>query len=191
MPLDPRQYFPLEPRENVRPPGLLTSAPGSRRPALTRAVYAQLNVQGDPRYRPYQVRNAKGQLVWVTWCNTYVWDCCELMGAPGPHWVYANGDPAPPFSKTPGVDELDGNEKARWFRVHGPRHGWHPCSRKEAEAMAAVGRPVVGCWENPNGSGHVGMMLPNGRLAQAGLVCLFDVPWASGFPVEPAFYWHE
>lgn len=134
-----------------------------------------------PRYLPW---TEKGKL--RTACNILFTDVVQLLGLDGPyHWVDKKGNP---MKFMPGVQlkgaELSANELVDWFHAYGNAYGYVQLSRGEAETLAATGALVAVMYKNPNpaDSGHIGIMLENGTLAQAGR----GIPFV-GHPIEVGF----
>ena len=163
--------------------GRLVSWPGSRRPDLYIAVAGQFDVEANPRYR----REEDGR----TWCNIYVWDVTRALQAEVPHWV--GPDMRPASMGAVGATEQTANEMVEWLRAG--RGGWRSLrSREEAFETAQTGRPVVVGWRSPLGQiGHVAMVLPWSRIAQAGRTNLFSEPLERGFGAlkELEFFGHD
>lgn len=139
-----------------------------RSPEHLRMVLAQFDVVSNPRYQPR---------AGATFCNIFVWDCTRALAAEIPHWL--NGR------------ELNANELVAWLYREGRHFDWWKVDAPEARAAADAGRPVVATWRNPvpTKSGHVAMILPGGRIAQAGARCLFDVPLVEGFGQLAVEFW--
>lgn len=149
------------------------NAPGERSPGALRAVLAQFDVAKNPRYQRTPTS---------TFCNIFAWDATRALGCEIPHWVESPRH------------ELNVNATVEWLEIVGPEAGWKELDKLDATLCASTGRPTVAIWKNPTGkSGHIAMLLPTGRIAQAGAQCLFDVPLAQGFGVvKPIrFFSHE
>lgn len=153
-------------------------APGARSPAILRAVVAQLDPAGNPRYQP----GGPG----VTWCNILLWDVTRALGCEVPHWL---DEPR---------RELNVNGTLDWLELTGPEAGWREVDERDAARRSSAGYPVVALWRNPSGAhGHVAVLLPARagelRIAQAGRHCLYDAPLREGFgAVQPIrFFTHE
>ena len=167
---------------------LRTNAPGARAPGIYLDVCAQFGVAENPRYAP-----AAG----LTFCNVYVSDATNAMGALIPHWVLPDGTPAAP--RAPGARELNCNKTDAFLRSGGAgRWGW---TLLDGEAAARVhanaGRPTVALWRNPSGGpGHIGLIMPSPAggptlLSQAGKRCFHLEPLPRGFAtVVPSFWGH-
>lgn len=141
----------------------------------------QFKVGEHVRYRPWLGR---------TYCNIFSWDVTRALGVEVPHWVYESGDPASPMG--PGAREMSANDTQRWLTLHGGRFGWRFVETKdEAEMRADLGYPTLAVWYNTHGSGHISLMLPHGRIVQAGRkngVMLFERGWGN---IHPQFYTHD
>ena len=142
----------------------------------------QFNVAEHVRYRPWLGK---------TYCNIFSWDVARALGLDTPpHWVTQDGNPAPALG--PGAHELNANDLARWFTLHGGRFGWKFLDTKdEAEMRADLGYPTFAVWMNTHGHGHISLMLPHGRIVQAGRrngVMLFEQGWGD---IHPQFYTHD
>lgn len=143
-----------------------------------------------PRYLPW--KNEKGKL--VTGCNILFTDVVQLLGLDGPyHWVDKKGNP---MNFMPGIqikgDELSANKLVDWFHMYGMSYGYWQISRNEAEDLAATGVLVAVMYKNPHPeeSGHIGVVLENGTLAQAGGGIPFvGHPIESGFGILPVEFW--
>lgn len=141
----------------------------------------QFRVEKEARYRPWLGK---------TFCNIFAWDVSRALGCEVPHWVTNDGKAAPPFA--PGAREQTANSLYRWFALFGGAEGWRPVeSREEAEMRADLGYPTFAVWYNGNGSGHIALMLPGGRIAQAGAkngIMRFEEGFGSR---EARFYTHD
>lgn len=137
---------------------------------------SMFDVTNNPRYKPGQFGNE-------TYCNIYVWDCTKALGCEVPHWVDEGGNPAGMGA----ARELNANGVIDWLRSN-----WQKVPRLEAVMRANNGFPVVATYYAPGRIGHVAMLLPWERIAQAGRHNLWGVSIESGFgnlPVE--FYTHD
>lgn len=223
---DPRQWLPVD--------APLTNGPGNRSPELLRAVAAQFDVAHNERYRVQVITLPNGRKTLRTWCNIFLADVLLALQCGGwLHWIEVRrrlyngrvdeshaGDfapsPAPSAAHertAPEISrvELDANDQASWFELHGPRFGWTKTARDLAGAAAARGMPVAVTWANLTagpepttcpvsqarkaGNGHVALLLPpvgaQLRIAQAGAANLFDVALEAGFgPRAVRFYMH-
>lgn len=142
----------------------------------------QFDVEHNIRYRPWLGR---------TYCNIFVWDVTCALACEIPHWVTKDGLHAPPLGV--GARELNANATYQWLSIHGGEHGWQRvASQDEAEMRADLGYPTVPVWYNSEGgSGHIALLLPHGRIAQAGRrngIMLLE----QGFGAHtPDFYTHN
>lgn len=157
------------PTNVTRPaPAFFHSCPNCRSPERLIEVAAQFNVETDERYRP---RDTSGDGKLDTHCDAYVGDVTRALGCEWPNWWDGK--------------ELSANGQIEWVEKYGTAYGWRRTSLPAALADAAAGRPVVVAYHNPEGRGHVAIMLPpvgpEARIAQAGARCLFDVPLEDGF----------
>jgi len=120
-----------------------------------------------------------------TWCNIYVWDVTSAMHAEVPHWVGPSRDPAAPG---PHNTELTANDMIDWLGVG--RGEWtRMADADQAYSWADLGRPVVATYRARTGQhGHVAMVLPGRRIAQAGAVNIFNSPLALGFGSLPVVF---
>jgi hypothetical protein len=164
-------------------PASITSCPNCRSPERLREVCAQFEVEREPRYQP---RDTSGDGRQDTHCDAFVGDCTRALGCEIPQWDKGR--------------ELSANGMIDWLAgSRGQLYGWRRCDGRDAMRYAAAGCPVVACWRNPAGSGHVAMVLPPGldgtlRIAQAGRRCLWDVTLADGFgrwAKDAIFFAHE
>jgi len=152
-----------------------------RTPSNLIRAFEQFHVDAHVRYRPWLGR---------TYCNIFVWDVTRALGCEIPHWVTLDGESAPQFG--PGAREQTANDMYRWLEMFGGAKGWRYVeTQDEAEMRADLGYPVVAAWYNPHGSGHIALLLPHGRIVQAGRkngVMLLE----QGFGAHrPKFYTHD
>jgi hypothetical protein len=151
-------------------------------------VVAQFEVATAPRYRPEAAGDAAR-----TWCNIFAWDVTRALGAEVPHWVDDAGRAAPAGRGR----ELSANATMRWLETHGADHGWQEAGGAAAERAVAAGRPVLAVWLNPDGHGHIAVVVPapgesGVHIAQAGRVCFDSAPLADGFGDRPVrFFVHD
>ena len=113
----------------------LTSTSRNRSPALYRAVLDQFNVETNPRYAVNQ--RGEGD----TYCNLYVLDAAEAMGAQ--------------------IPRSNANGISTWLNGQGAVNGWIKVSPQEAQMYANQGMPAVASWYNTSGKGHVSMVAPS------------------------------
>lgn len=141
----------------------IKGSPGARSTENYNAVIDQFQVDKNPRYTPRKIsQNSRTQ----TFCNIFVSDVTEAMGAPLPHWVDKNGNPAQPGA---GAHELNGNASVDWLARHGSRFGWKEVSEEEAQEYANKGQPVVAGQKEIGKSriGHVAIVRP-GQITNNG-----------------------
>lgn len=141
----------------------LKGTPGDRTAKSYNAVIDQFQVDKNPRYAPRRIsQNSRIQ----TFCNIFVSDVTEAMGAPLPHWVDKSGNPASPGA---GAHELNGNASVDWLARHGSRFGWKEVSEEEAQEYANKGHPVVAGQKEIGKSriGHVAIVRP-GQITNNG-----------------------
>lgn len=160
----------------------ITNAPGNRSPEKLRAVLEQFDVTGAERYR----RNHRCPPTNLcTWCNRFVSDATKALGCPIPH--------------------QKANDFQDWFEKKGPALGWSPCARADVKFHLEMGHPVVVNYWNPNGRGHVAMVVKpalgehqanyaKGMLffAQAGAINSLEVPegWVFTKGTKVSFWSH-
>lgn len=149
-------------------------AKGSRRtPQDILAAVARINPRANPALQPGAAPAPAGG----TWCNKFIaWVTAEL-GAPVPYGEY--GTPA--------------NAMLAWLEAG--NSGWRRATREEAARYTIHGRLALVGYFNPEGPGHIALVLPHGeplRIAQAGRSCFNDGPLSDGFGSLPVtFYVHE
>jgi len=165
---------------------ILNSA-SDRSPERYNAVIDQFDVETNPRYVP---RDDK------TYCNIFVWDVTRAMEAEIPHWTNASGEPV--SHETKDAIRMNCNAMCNWLHSLGLKYGWHKVQISQAVQAAAQGHPSIAIFCNPDGNGHVAMILPDqptkdGHLcAQAGKQCLRRVPLSAAFGSnKPEFWMHE
>lgn len=153
-----------------------------RAPENLHKAHEQFYVESNIRYRPWLGR---------TYCNIFAWDVTRALGCEIPHWVTQDGKPAPALGA--GAREMNANSTFQWLSIHGGEYGWRRLATKdEAEMRADLGYPTVPVWLNSTGgSGHIALLLPHGRIVQAGRkngVMLLE----HGFGANtPDFYTHD
>lgn len=151
----------------------------------------QFEVETNPRYvRGHDNDPSNGQ---ETYCNIFLWDCTKALSCEVPHWVDAATGVEAPLGKG---RELSANGVCDWFATHSLKFGWMECDETQARMRAYRGFPAVVLWKNPNGIGHVGMVMPNKEetfISQAGATNFFNGPLRKGFGgVTPLrFYTHD
>ncbi len=160
----PEQWKRLKPPASVLARGLV------RTPEALLETSKILCVRDAKRYQP----PGDGR----TWCNIYLADVCDLLGAPMPH-VFDLGDGK-------GKRELRANDIVDGLRA-AAFPGWEPTKRPATQA--SLGIPTVGVWKNPNPahSGHVVLVSVTG----AGLTGVFVTgagrKCVEGAPIRNAF----
>lgn len=124
-------------------------------------------VETNPDY----VRDVTGDGVPEPWCNLLVERVCRRVGVLLPAGLRAN-------------------EQVEWMLSDAGRvAGWEEVGEHAARAMADAELMVVPGWVNPGPprpdgsrpSGHVGVLLPGGKLAQAGARRFSSGTIAQGF----------
>ena len=128
---------------------------------------------------PLYARDVDGDGHPEPWCNAYVENVCKRVGCPLP----------------PG---LRANEQVEWMLSdEGKAAGWEElASPHVAKAMADAELLVIAGWVNParradgtRASGHVGVLLPGAKLAQAGARRFSSGTVPQGFGARvPAFF---
>lgn len=160
-------------------------------PKTPREAAAYLIKNFMPRYLPWKdIYSTKVK----TACNILFTDVVQLLGLDGPyHWVDKKGKPVKFGPGVYGRDyELSANGLVDWFERYGNAYGYVSMSRNEAEELAADGKLVAVMYKNPDPdhSGHIGIMLENGTLAQAGKGIPFvGHPIEEGFGNHPIEFW--
>lgn len=129
---------------------------GAGGPLSVEGAVKALDVENRPRYAP-----SKG----VTWCNIFAWDVSVLVGSEVPHWH--NERTGEPCAVRYGR-EMRANDISSWMRTFGVGRGWRSVPRLVAGSIARQGGLVLAVWSNPNGIGHVAVVLDTDRIAQAG-----------------------
>lgn len=172
--------------EPVSPPVRSTAAARSGEALL--AVVAQFEVETSPRYRA-EIRDDRRE----TWCNIFAWDVTRALDAEVPHWV----DRAGRGVRAGRGRELTANATVRWLETHGAARGWAEGDAASAVGAAEAGQPVLAVWQNPDGHGHLAVVVPTLsrepclHVAQAGATCFSSRPLAEGFGERPArFFIH-
>lgn len=149
----------------------VTNGPGERSAPWLRAVLAQFDVEGNPRYT-----SEPG----VTWCNIFAWDASRALGCEIPHWISDSGVEG-------GKQELNVNRTLSWLIHVGHEEGWLEVDAIAAAVRASDGYPTVAVWANPNPRqhGHIAFLLPprgsQMQTAQAGSTNFYDRPLRAGF----------
>lgn len=110
----------------------LKNSPGARSPAAMRAVVEQFEVTRSQRY-------ARGMRGGGSWCNRFVCDATEALGCP--------------------ISYQLANDFSHWFKAKGAAAGWSPKLRPDVKMCVELGLPVVAHFWNPQGHGHVAMVV--------------------------------
>ncbi len=163
----------LHPYQWVPVTAPLTSGTARRDARLTDQIVQQFELEISARYRPTATS---------TYCNIFLSDVTKALGCEIPHWW--NGR------------EVTANTMARWLAgEEGKQNGWTPVSRRDAEIAANSGQVAVAVWGNPQGVGHVALVVPSSdetQIAQAGRVNFSRGSLESGFGRrEVVFYSHK
>lgn len=112
-----------------------------------------------------------------TWCNKFVAWATSALGAPVPFGEY--GTPV--------------NAQVVWLQAG--NDGWRVTDAAGAQAGALAGKVALATYFNPQGHGHIALVLPEAselRIAQAGRTNFNDGPLARGFGSAPVvFFVHE
>lgn len=146
----------------------------ARSPSALRKATGQFNVEQHARYKPFTLNRKL-----VTWCNIFRWDATRALGVEVPHWYYPGSGKAA-IHHAPDAQEMTANGVEDWMRDEGLRQGWLQVSRHRAEDLAMSGWVIVVNWRNVKGHGHEALMLPDGKVIQAGAKC-------GVFPLEQVF----
>ncbi len=143
-------------------PTLLVCPP--RNPMLLMAAVNSLKLETNEIYQP-------GYLVpGTTWCNRFATDITALLSCEIP-FRKANQQ----------LEYLAGLEGATagWYELTGP------VKTIVAVDQAERGFPCVAVWSNPNGHGHIALLVPGPKgkmfIAQAGASCFSSGPVTRGF----------
>jgi hypothetical protein len=149
------------PAERNEPEAPNTTA---RQRARYMAILDGLQVESNPRYQ--RGRRGHGE----TYCNLFVADATQALGAPIPLWTLSDGGAR---------RYLRANAMQDWLLTEGAALGWRRVTDAEAQRAANAGRPAVATWKNSDSahSGHMAMLRPGPvpvapergpRIAQAG-----------------------
>ncbi|MBK7858631.1 MAG: peptidoglycan-binding protein [Archangiaceae bacterium] len=139
-----------------------TNAPGHRSKDAYASVIDQFHVGSNPRYA---IRDTSGDGYDDTFCNIFAWDVMSAMGVQLPHWVYADGSPAPAYSYGSGGHEQDANSVNAWLNDQGPQYGWKEITPEQAQQYANQGYPVVAS-QYVNPIGHIAVVRPGTLTSQ-------------------------
>jgi hypothetical protein len=127
---------------------------------------------------PLYARDITGDGIAEPWCNLFVENVCRRLGALLPAGLRAN-------------------EQVEWMLSDaGKVAGWEEVDGHVARAMADAELLVVPGWVNPGAlradgsrpSGHVGVLLAGGKLAQAGARRFSSGTVAQGFGARVPTY---
>lgn len=142
--------------------------PRCRDPRVLETVIKQFNVEGNPRYKP---RDVTGDGIPETFCNVFATDVAQACGVVLPHWWRGR--------------EYTANALYDWLGDEGAEFGWEPVDEAGAVKAANEGRLALAIWQNPNGPGHVAVVIPSpgdtALIAQAGRTNFYGRPVESGF----------
>jgi hypothetical protein len=145
------------------PPWLPVHLPAAHKKDLP-TIIAALDPAGALRYQP---RDG------TTFCNIFCWDVSLNAGVEVPHWYELTTGAAREVGR--GI-EMHANRMVEWLKVH-----WVQTPLELALKAAAQGFLVINGWRNPEGIGHVSILLPSGNTAQAGRTNFANKPLAAGF----------
>lgn len=131
----------------------------------------------DPEHNPSLQPGAPPAPPGGTWCNKFIAWITSTLGAPVPFGEY--GTPA----------------DAQIVWLQSGNSNWRQCSEVEANAGALNGKVALATYFNPDGSGHIALVLPHEgptRIAQAGAHNFNDGLLVRGFGDLPVvFFLHE
>lgn len=152
----------------------LKGHPGDRSGATLRAVVDQFEVTTTERYRKRDLDGKPGD---ETCCNYFVREVCVALGVP--------------FARMRANQLFD-----YLLKGHAAGTGWDQVPVWVARALANAGHPVIVAWENPQGPGHVAMVVPSRSeldnehtfIAQAGAVNFAYGRVEQGFGQRPVAY---
>ena len=132
----------------------ITSSTDNRSPELYRAVLDSLDVEDNPRY-------AVNKTTGSTYCNVYMLDATEAMGAAIPR--YTDKDTGVPSnSSNDNAIAMNANRISDWLNKYGEQYGWYEVTAEQAQALANRGSPAVTTWRNNSGGhGHVQVVSPS------------------------------
>ena len=179
------------PKSWVPSSGFNANGPTQRSPSNYTATVKQFEVETNPRYVRGHDGDPKNGL--ETYCNIFVSDVTLSMGCEIPHWVDAAT--GAPVAMGKGVEQ-SANKVFVWMNAHSLVYDWMECGERQARRRASAGFPTVVIWGNPNGIGHVAMVLPGTdftHIAQAGGTNFFDREIHVGFgnATPLMFYTHD
>lgn len=132
----------------------------------------------DPKNNPALQRGAPpAPKKTDTWCNKFLAWVTALLGCPIPFGTWGT------LANAQILWLADGND------------GWYQAaSREDAQAAALLAHVVIATYFNPNGNGHMALVLPiEGPMqtAQAGAINFNQGDIEDGFgSIEPVFYIH-
>jgi hypothetical protein len=154
-------------------PYALSNGSTSRNPADYDRTLEQFQFDTAPRYQP----DAEG-----TYCATALEDGAPALGVILPKVYGANGCVGKPIGGTGSpFNYLQANDLTDWLAsIDGSGnggHGWKETSLAGAQSQAALGRPTILTYKNPDPTkhGHVAWMMSDGTLAQAGATCGYHI----------------
>lgn len=124
----------------------------------------------------YRKRDVTGDGLDETFCNLFLHDVTAALECP--------------------IPLLLANAIVAWLKELGPAFGWRQVDAHQAETLINEGYPVVACWSNPRGHGHVAIGSPSDEsglhVAQAGAVNFTCRPISRGFGLTPyALFAHD
>lgn len=161
----------------------LTNGSDNRSAQRLEAVIAQFEIETNPRYQPVQVKQPDGSFKLATFCKTLIWDVTRALGCEVPHWFKGK--------------ETTANDLQSWWGGSGRVQGWREVFVDEALRAAAAGCPVLPYFHNPEGPGHIGIVVPSlptdsgVQIAQAGATCFSKGLLERGFGRYPhRFFTH-
>lgn len=145
----------------------------TRSAELLELVVAQFRVEMHPRYAR---RDVTGDGSPETFCNAFARDVMMALHAQLPWGLRAN-------------------QLMQWLAGDsGREHEWNQVTEHQAQAFAAEGFPVVGCWFNRNGGpGHIAIVVPSRGepgtwIAQAGRTNFARGQISRGFGTLPVTF---
>jgi hypothetical protein len=125
----------------------LASTRENRSPERLLSIIAEHHFRGHTRYTP---RDVTGDGIADTWCNLFAQDVCEAMSVMLPRHMRAN-------------------ELAAWLTTKAHEFDWEGVTPHIAQRMADEGQLAVACWTNPDGPGHIVVLVPS--LGEPGEWC--------------------
>jgi hypothetical protein len=158
--------------EEISPPH--TGHAGERSAAELRGIVAQFQVDTCLRYKKRDLDGKPGD---ETCCNYFVREVLGALGLP--------------------MQRMRANQIYDYLlKGHVTGNGWDQVPQWVGRALANAGYPVVAAWENPQGPGHVGIVVPSRNeldkdttfIAQAGAVNFSYGRVEQGFGPRPVAY---